>query len=314
MVKLRQLAHAQALSRHGNFRRAAEAVHLSQPALSRSIRSLEEALGVMLFDREGPEVMPTPYGEALLRRTATLLSETQELERDIARLKGLDSDSLTVAMVADAAALYGYPVMGKLYQRRPELSCKVRQAPLPLVIDGVLGRTADLGIAEISALTPDGQLRVEPVGQHEAVLYCRHGHPLLARSHLTLDQLQAYPAVAVHASTRNPFTKPGPQGSEGGEGALRIIAEVEDTAMARSIVIASDAWSAAPPVLIEPGLRAGELAVLPIRLPHLRLNFGLISLSSPRLSPVVEECSRLVRQSETESAHRNRTLIAELFP
>ena len=84
--------------------------------------------------------------------------------------------------------------------------------------------------------------------------------------------------------------------------------------MARSIVIASDAWSAAPPVLIEPGLRAGELAVLPIRLPHLRLNFGLISLSSPRLSPVVEECSRLVRQSETESAHRNRTLIAELFP
>lgn len=269
---------------------------------------------MILFDREGPEVMPTLYGEALLRRTATLLSETQELERDIARLKGLDSDSLTVAMVADAAELYGYPVMGKLYQRRPQLSCKVRQVPLPLVVDGILGRTADIGIAEISDLTPDEQLRVEPLGQHEVVLYCRHGHPLLARSHLTLDQLQAYPAVAVHAWARNPFTRPGPQGREASSGTVRTIAEVEDVAMARSIVVASDAWSAATPLLIEPGLRRGELAVLPIRLPHLRLSFGLVSLKNTPLSPAAEEYLRLVRRIEDEAAHRNRTLIGELFP
>ncbi|AUB80591.1 helix-turn-helix domain-containing protein [Candidatus Thiodictyon syntrophicum] len=59
MIKLQQLAHALALSRYGTFHRAAKAQHLSQPAFSRSIRALEESLGVALFDRQGAAVTPT---------------------------------------------------------------------------------------------------------------------------------------------------------------------------------------------------------------------------------------------------------------
>jgi DNA-binding transcriptional LysR family regulator len=70
MIKLQLLAHALALSHHGNFQRAAAARHLLQLALSRSIQSLEEELGVPLFDRRSVAVTPTLYGEAPLWRAA----------------------------------------------------------------------------------------------------------------------------------------------------------------------------------------------------------------------------------------------------
>lgn len=318
MVKLRQLAHAQALSRHGNFRRAAEAVHLSQPALSRSIRSLEETLGVVLFDREGPEVTPTAYGVAVLRRSATLLSESHELEREIARLKGSDSGTLAVVMGADAAEFYGHRALGELFRRQPRLACKVRQGPLSFVTDALLERTADVGLAEISALTPDERLRVEPLGRHEVVLYCRPGHPLLAQKHLTHEHLNAYPEVAVHAAIHAAIPRspswPGQRAGGVDGGVTRTLAEVEDPALARAIVAAGEAWSATPPVLIEPNLRRGELAVLPIRLPGLTLDFGLISLKNLMLSSAAEQCLDLVRQIEAELSSRNRTLIRELLP
>ena len=75
MVTLKQLAHASALKRHGNFHRAAQAESLSQPAFSRSI----ETLGVRLFDRQGATVTPALFGEAVLRRATTIFLETGEL-------------------------------------------------------------------------------------------------------------------------------------------------------------------------------------------------------------------------------------------
>ena len=76
MSTLKQLSHALTLTlaRHGNFHRAAKAENLSQPALSRSIRSLEEGLGAQLFDRQTEVVTPTLYGEALLQRARTIFA------------------------------------------------------------------------------------------------------------------------------------------------------------------------------------------------------------------------------------------------
>ena len=112
MIKLQQLAHALALGRHGNFHRAAAAQHLSQPALSRSIQSLEEGLGVPLFDRQSAAVTPTLYGEALLRRAAVIIEEAEELEREIRLLQGIETGTFTVAMGAYASELSWPPGRG----------------------------------------------------------------------------------------------------------------------------------------------------------------------------------------------------------
>ena len=68
MIEIRHLHHALALAEHRNFARAAEALHLSQPALTRSIQNLEEKMGLELFERRPKGVDPTDAGQLMLKR------------------------------------------------------------------------------------------------------------------------------------------------------------------------------------------------------------------------------------------------------
>ena len=96
MFELRLLRHALALARYRNFARAAEALHLTQPSLSRSIAVLEKDLGVRLFDRSKSGVRPTAYGELLLQRGAALVGGEDELRREIQLLAGLETGTLCI--------------------------------------------------------------------------------------------------------------------------------------------------------------------------------------------------------------------------
>src|SRR6056297_262108 len=177
--KLRQLAHAVALCRFGSFRRAAEAEHISQPALSRSIQSLEESLGVVLFDRHSTEIAPTAFGEALLARAGTILAEAEELEREMQLLQGLDTGRLSVGMGLFAAELSGDPALADLLKAHPKLRVSVRLRYWGELENAVLSREVDLGFGEVAHLKNSPELLVDPVGCHELVFFCRPGHPIL---------------------------------------------------------------------------------------------------------------------------------------
>src|SRR5690349_8235576 len=84
MLDLKRLGHLVALADECHFARAAERVHLSQPAFSRSIQSLERDAGMRLFDRETGDVKPTPAGAFLIDRARRLLFDARSLERDAA--------------------------------------------------------------------------------------------------------------------------------------------------------------------------------------------------------------------------------------
>jgi DNA-binding transcriptional LysR family regulator len=64
-METRQLLHFLAAVKHGSFHKAAEALNVSQPALTKSIRRLETTLGLTLFERHARGISPTPYGDAL---------------------------------------------------------------------------------------------------------------------------------------------------------------------------------------------------------------------------------------------------------
>lgn len=314
MLKLQQLAHALALSRLGNFHRAAKALHLSQPALSRSIRSLEGSLGVLLFERHGTTVKPTPYGEALLRRAEKILEQSDELERDVRLLKGLEAGGLAVAMGAFAAELSGSRAIGELLRLHPSIRCQIRLTSWREVTDLVAARAVDVGMAEISTVIGSEELRVEPLGQHEMVLYCRHGHPLLERDSLTRRDLDAFPQAMIRVPPRGANRVPGKGFRDTGLGDQTAHIEVDDLTAARVIVLESDALSMATALQLEPWLRGGQLRVLPFRANWLRLNYGFITLRDRMLSPAAELFMKLVRQIETDVAARNRDLTDELLP
>jgi DNA-binding transcriptional LysR family regulator len=314
MLKLQQLAHALALNRLGNFHRAAKALHLSQPALSRSIRSLEESLGVRLFERHGAQVKPTLYGEALLSRAEKILEQSNELKREIQLLQGLEAGGLAVAMGAFAAELSGSRAVGELLRLHPSIRCQIRLRSWREVTDLVATRAVDVGLAEISTVIGSEELRVEPVGQHEMVLYCRQGHPLLDRGPLTRADLDAFPQALIRVPPRGANRVPGKGFRDADLGDQTPHVEVDDLSTARTIVMGSDALSTATALQLEPWLRGGQLRVLPLRANWLRLNYGFITLRDRMLSPAAELFMERVRDIEAEVTVRNRELTDELLP
>jgi DNA-binding transcriptional LysR family regulator len=307
-LKLRQLTHALAVWRHGSFRRAAAEQHLSQPALSRSIQNLEEALGVLLFDRQGTEVTPTEFGEALLRRAETIVTEAADLEREMMLLKGLDVGGLSVAMGVYAAEMSGNRALAELSRLHSGLQLRVQLRHWRDLEKIVRGREADMGFGEIAHLMDAPGLRVELVGRHELVFFCRAGHPLLTRETISVEDLDAYPFAGVPIPPRGAQLFPRNCRVDGTSGDLVPPILVEDLTAARTLVANTDAFGSATPVQLEPWLRSGELAVVPFRASWLRLEYGFIFLASRSLSPAAEKFTELVRRIEQEIEPKNRVL------
>ena len=95
-MELRQLRHLMAVVEHGSFSRAAEAVHLTQPALSRSIQALEASVGAPVLERNRGAIQPTDVGQLLLTHARLLDTVTRDLERDIALTQGLELGELRI--------------------------------------------------------------------------------------------------------------------------------------------------------------------------------------------------------------------------
>jgi DNA-binding transcriptional LysR family regulator len=314
MIKLLQLAHALALRDHGGFQRAAKAQHISQPALSRSIQSLEESLGVALFERKTRAVTPTPFGEALLPRAETILAEVQDMQREIALLRGIEAGVFSVAMGAFAAELSGTRAVAELARRHPALRCRSTLRSWRDVAELVRTRSVDLGMADLRALGTVAGLALDPVGAHALVLFCRCGHPLSVREGVSIADLDAFPLACIRVPPVGVGLLPGRSQQDEASGDLIPHIEVDDVATARAIVLASDAFSVATPLQIAPWLASGELWVFPFQPPWLKLDYGFIRLEHRTLSPAAERFVEIALEIESEVALGNRTLLESLFP
>lgn len=312
MLTLKQLRHAVALARHGSFNQAAKAENLSQPAFSRSIRALEKQLGVQLFDRQGPSVVPTFFGTAVLQRAANTLGESEEMLREIELLKGLGKGDLRVAMGVYAAEMSASRAVGELINSHPNLNCRLKLTSWKDLAAQVVSRTVDLGIGEISTLKNAEELAVEPVGRHRVIFFGRPNHPLDGRHRLSTDDLSGYPTVAPRLPPRAIGLFPGKTRPDNDTGDLLPSIEVDDLASARMVVANSDAFGVATPVQIEPWLRSGEFRVLPFDAPWMELDYGFIYLRNRLLTPAAEAYMRLVTRIEEEVQSRNQALMQQL--
>src|SRR5579871_2010049 len=161
MPRIRQLEIVSALARHRHFGRAAQALGLSQPNLTRGLKQLETTLGVAIFDRQG--ITLTPYGEIILRHGEKALSNFHELTRELELLKGVEIGELRIAAGPYAADIAGERAVGELLRRHPNLFVEIRSSNWERAISDVLDGTADLAFAEVTGATDNGDLHVQLV-------------------------------------------------------------------------------------------------------------------------------------------------------
>lgn len=302
MITLRQLTHARTLAKLGNFRRAAQVLHLSQPALTRSIQALETELGVPLFNRLAHAVEPTRFGEAFLPKAHLLLQVHDDLTREMKVLKALEQVNLRVALGPYPYDLHAPEVLARLGSDHPGLQCRLRLDSWREVTAQVLRRDADIGVGDLAPAEPDARLDSELVGQHALHFYCRAGHPILARPDLTLADLGEQVFVGTRASVRlgAALVKLGGRSgaNDASTGDFIPAWEVDAIPATKRMVAASDALGVALLSQIHHELDSGHFCLLPLRTPWLRLSYGFIRRRDSSTSPGVLEFMAAIRERE----------------
>jgi DNA-binding transcriptional LysR family regulator len=288
MLDLRLLHQALILARHRNFARAADALHLTQPALSRSIASLEAALGERLFDRTRQGVEPTAFGRMLLARAQPLVDDAAELERDFRLMRGLELGELRVGAGAYAAELSVGQAAGRLMGRHPQLRVELSNSDVRSLVTALLERRLDLAVMELSVLDDQTALAVEALPEHAGCFFCRTGHPLLQVAQPSLEQVLAYPYVGTRMPQRVAagFLQLARVGRvDAGSGDYLPPVKVDSIQVAKEVVVQSDAVGAAPLALLAAEIRAGRLQPLPLRPDWLHTRYGFAYLRERQLSP-----------------------------
>ncbi|PDT22290.1 transcriptional regulator CynR [Rhizobium hidalgonense] len=193
----RQVRYFLAVAEHESFTRAADALHVSQPALSQQVRLMEESLGVQLFDRSGRTTRLTDSGEVYLQYVRRASQEFREAKRAIHDVNDLSRGALRVAVTPTFTTYLVGPLVEAFYSRYPNISLNVREISQEHMEELLLADEIDVGIAFSGTLTPD--LDLDPLLVETLALVVRTGHPLAGEMSIGLKALSAESLVLLSA-------------------------------------------------------------------------------------------------------------------
>lgn len=193
---MRRLEMALALDTHRSFQRAARALGISQPSLTRALQVLENELGARLFERTKTECVPTEFGKMALVRARRILTELAETKREIAMLQGLQVGELRIGAASFATQVWLGSAMGEVCAKHPKLKMRSMEYLWHQLPDALMASEIDVAIGEASELTGNPEIVVGRLPRRAGALICRAGHPLADKAKLTIDDLARYPLVA----------------------------------------------------------------------------------------------------------------------
>ncbi len=185
-----QLRAFHAVARHGGFSRAAERLHLTQPAISDQVGKLERMFGVRLFDRHRRAVRLTPLGQELFRITRRLFELEDEAVELLRESQALRHGRLTVA--ADAP-LHLIRLIRRFRQDYPGISVSLTIGNSVRVLASLFDYSADIGILA-NAPEDDRLLRI-PLRSDPLVAFVAREHPWAGRESISVQELSSLPLV-----------------------------------------------------------------------------------------------------------------------
>lgn len=295
MNDLRQLRHFVALAEHGHFARAAEAVNLSQPALSRSIQALEAGLGCSLLDRGPRQISLTAHGRLVLEHARRLLDGSRALHSAVTQLDNLDSGELRLGAGPYPAARLVPRALGRFASRHPGVRVQLCLENWHSLRQRLLDDAIELFVADVREFDGDSMLDIVSLRRHTGTLFCRPGHPLLEKGQVHLTDLAGY----ALAGTQLPTEVARAIGElAGNEKPLGI--ECDNFMVLKAVVAESDVISMAPWDVVAEDVSAGRLAVLePLPSTGTLSAYGVVSHAARSLSPAARAMRALLLEEDS---------------
>ncbi|SFF31205.1 transcriptional regulator, LysR family [Fontimonas thermophila] len=184
----------------GSFTAAAQALHLSQPAVSKRIQALEAQIATPLFDRVGRQVLLTDAGRALLPYARKVLQDIEDGRRALSQLAGEVRGRLSIGTSHHIGLHRLPPVLSTFAQRYPQVDLDLHFMDSEVACEAVLGGKLELGIVTLP-LVPIPNLDARPVWPDPLAVVVSPHHPLARLRRLALAQLAEHPAVLPDEAT-----------------------------------------------------------------------------------------------------------------
>lgn len=197
-VNFKVLTTFLSVAEHMSFRKAAEQLHLSLPAVSMQVKQLEERLGVALFQRTTRRVELTPEGEQLMISTRKAMAEIDGALARLQQAADAQQGHLSFACVPTIASTRLPPLLVEFSRQYPGITVRVCELTQPELLEAVRRREVDFGIGP----APDrpGELEVQALFDDGYVAVLPAGHPSAGKTGITLRELSKMRMLALGTS------------------------------------------------------------------------------------------------------------------
>ena len=278
-----------AIADSGSFSRAADALFLTQPAISKRIATLETELGIPLFDRIGRGVQLSPAGIALLDQARRILNEVAEAKRRIAGLSGQIKGPLTLGTSYHIGLHRLQPALKAFSQQHPEVHLDLRFMDSEAAAQAVENGQLELAIVTLPN-RPAASLHCETLWDDALEVVVGHDHALAGNQATPLDALTHYPAILpVAGTTTREIILAGLAPIRD---RLAIGTETNYLDVIKMLVSIGLGWSVLPHTLID-----AELKVVQIEGLRIQRQLGSVTHVSRTLSNAAQAMIAMVKQN-----------------
>jgi len=293
-MTLVQLKHFIELASNGSFSQSADKLHLTQPALSRSIKALEDELGQALFDRIGRKNELTAFGAQILQRARALVDEADELRRTGKQLKNGEIGQLRIGMGSGPGAMLMTPLLMVMANEHPQAHIDISRGSTALLVQALRDRLLDALILDVRSLQPAPDLKVDAVQEMKGSFMCRAGHPLAKKRHVSFAQLREYPIASTPLSDEVARVLMERYGADAHPHQL-VNLRCEEISSLLDVARSSNA------VVLAIRASAPDLVELPLT-PSLNANakFGLVTIASRTEPPLLGKVRDLMTEVMTD--------------
>ena len=188
-MEVQQLRHLLAAVQYGNLLQAAEKIHISQSGLSRSIKSLEERLGVPLLIRKSKGVEPTIFGLSLIKRARVIINEVARSIEEIRAIEASRIGEVTIGITQNYSHYMIPDVIADLTKSKPDVRINMISGSFGELVEKVKIGDLDFAFGLLGAIEEDSDLTVEELFESHSRVIARSDHPLAKKTIVTVRDL-----------------------------------------------------------------------------------------------------------------------------
>lgn len=303
-MNTRQLHHFLALLNEGSLSAAAAKVHLSQPALSRSVRALEDSLGVPLFDRTDRRLRPTAYAYSFAERARRMVFEEKEGVRALELMQAGGGGTLSFGMGSSLVPPLLKPMLAQLLNTSPLLKLRPVIDSSDRLMQSLLAERLDFFIGDVRVADSHPDTAIESVCRCSFGWHVRKGHPLAKVPSITIRQVTQFPLIAtgyLEESLARRFLEIYGLAAPFAD---HFAVVANDLPTVRDLISSTDAIVTSTDFAMLSALQSGEVEQLDVT-PQMdmALTLGIVRLKGRTLVPAAERAFDIVRERLAQHSH-----------